>query len=340
MAEPGAQSSTSNGSPMAAAAAVSLTRTLARNLAAGHTDTGTAARQLADAGDAVLLAELEQFVRALHAEPSVTAATLELLEQTRLARHERSRDDGDQVTADPLPADRLATIPVDQLSAYRLGPADAILVHELRTPIAAAQTAASTLEEHGDRPGIADTILPVLQRNLRLATLLLDGLTLVAKPSASDPAHPPSDCDLAALVRECAQDLADVLTGDHAIDVHVDAPILAPVPADAVREVLYNLLTNAAKFSPRGAPIEITVSSGPGHAEITVRDHGPGIPLDHADQIFDIGKQVNPRMPGLGIGLFVAQQLAQALGGGVSVHAGQPDGAQFILRLPFDTGES
>jgi two-component system sensor histidine kinase MprB len=92
-----------------------------------------------------------------------------------------------------------------------------------------------------------------------------------------------------------------------------------------------NLLDNAAKHSPAGAPVEVRVRTG----ELTVRDHGAGVPAADAPHVFDrFYRGANARgRPGSGLGLAIVRQVAEAHGGTAVVEEAPGGGALFRLRL-------
>jgi len=113
-----------------------------------------------------------------------------------------------------------------------------------------------------------------------------------------------------------------------------------------LRQVLMNVLSNAIKFSPAGESVEIAVSTftardstwhGPGY-EIAVRDHGTGIPADELDSIFEPYRRLESSTPtpGTGLGLPIARQLVELMGGTLSVESAPGEGAVFTVRLPND----
>jgi two-component system sensor histidine kinase MprB len=120
---------------------------------------------------------------------------------------------------------------------------------------------------------------------------------------------------------------------------HPDVPIeadLAPTtvvgtPASLERAIA-NLLDNAAKWSPPGAPVEVTLDGG----ELTVRDHGPGIAEADRPHVFDrFYRSTSARsMPGSGLGLAIVRQVVQAHGGTVTAGNAPGGGAVFQIHFP------
>ncbi|HYU29682.1 MAG TPA: GAF domain-containing sensor histidine kinase [Gemmatimonadales bacterium] len=109
---------------------------------------------------------------------------------------------------------------------------------------------------------------------------------------------------------------------------------------DAVRleQILVNLLSNAIRHSPEGAVVTLSVKPIAGAASFTVSDHGPGVPLELRDRIFEPFERFDPHSGlGTGLGLPVSRRLAEALGGTLTVEETGGGGATFILKLPSST---
>jgi signal transduction histidine kinase len=111
---------------------------------------------------------------------------------------------------------------------------------------------------------------------------------------------------------------------------------------DAVGQILFNLVDNAAKHarSAEDRRIALAVREGGGRLRLGVRDHGPGVPQEHRARIFvpfDRGAipTASNDVPGVGLGLALARGLARDLGGELTLDAGVADGACFVLELPL-----
>ena len=126
------------------------------------------------------------------------------------------------------------------------------------------------------------------------------------------------------------------------ISIEVDAPDeVVFVEADPVRleQVIWNLLNNAVKFTPRDGHIAVRLHNEPDHVVLTVEDNGQGIDESFLPHIFEIFRQADPStnrsQSGMGIGLAVVQQLVELHGGSVSAHSnGVGEGASFTIHLP------
>jgi signal transduction histidine kinase len=104
-----------------------------------------------------------------------------------------------------------------------------------------------------------------------------------------------------------------------------------------VEQILSNLVSNAIKYG-RGKPIEVDTSVEDGAAHVTVSDHGIGIPEEAVSRIFGrFERAASPRhFGGLGLGLFIARQFAEAHGGGISVRSQPGAGSSFTVVLPLE----
>jgi signal transduction histidine kinase len=123
------------------------------------------------------------------------------------------------------------------------------------------------------------------------------------------------------------------------IDLHIgDSIQFIRGDADRLQQIVWNLLSNAIKFTPHNGRIEVRLQQSGSHAEISVRDTGPGIPRDFLPHIFERFRQAdssNKQHGGLGLGLAIVRHLVEAHGGTVSAEsAGEGQGAVFIVRLP------
>ncbi|MCB9483741.1 MAG: sensor histidine kinase [Dehalococcoidia bacterium] len=117
-------------------------------------------------------------------------------------------------------------------------------------------------------------------------------------------------------------------------------PLVTSLDADRITQVLVNLLENAAKYSPAGSEIRLTVALDADEVRISVSDSGIGLPPDELARLFaPFGRATNAReanIPGLGLGLYVSRRLAEAHGGTLlASSAGVGRGSTFTLVLPF-----
>ena len=104
------------------------------------------------------------------------------------------------------------------------------------------------------------------------------------------------------------------------------------------RQLLWNLLTNAVKYTVTGDEVEVAAANEDGVVAVSVRDHGPGIPVESQRLIFEKFGRVSQdggSKPGAGLGLFIARSIAEAHGGTLDVESEAGSGATFTVRLPL-----
>jgi hypothetical protein len=114
----------------------------------------------------------------------------------------------------------------------------------------------------------------------------------------------------------------------------------AQVDADKIQRVLFNLLSNACKFTPVGGRIVITAQIEAGKASVSVADSGPGVPPDARELIFERFRQADGgatrRVGGTGLGLYIVKEFIRLHGGTVSVSEAALGGARFLVEFPLD----
>ncbi|MDH6133767.1 two-component system sensor histidine kinase MprB [Kitasatospora sp. MAA4] len=210
--------------------------------------------------------------------------------------------------------------------------------HELRTPLTALRTNAELLAR-AERltPAQRERASAGLHRQLREVTGLVNDLIELARDEEPQPLL--EQVRPAALVEHCvsaAQDhwpgvAFDLVLAPETVDL-----ALPGVPARLAR-LLSNLLDNAAKFSPPGGPVEVTLTGSPlDLLELTVRDHGPGIAYEDLPYVFDRFYRASAAraLPGSGLGLAMARQIAQAHSAELTAERAPGGGALFRLRFP------
>lgn len=247
------------------------------------------------------------------------------LEQERLAAEERAAEMARQ--SDSLKSALLSSVS-----------------HDLRTPLAGIKAAASSLLQkdvqwsEADRDAFLTDIDHEADRLTRLVSNLLDLSRIEA--GAIKPVKEWED--VGELVERVLRRLALRLT-NHPILREI-APDLPPIRIDAVQmeQVLVNLIENAARYSPTGAPItvgaRVTDDSGAEVLALSVADQGAGIPASERSRIFDKFYRVAASARGTGgtgMGLAIVKGLAEANGGRVTVASTPGEGSVFTVLLPI-----
>ena len=212
--------------------------------------------------------------------------------------------------------------------------------HELRTPLSVVKTAAGTLLERREEltPEQVEDLLRMVARNADLTLMLLERIGLAREVDTGDVDLEISQVDLAEIVRESVTDLRGPLLGEHPTEVSGPDEVIIDADPTAVREIVFNLLSNAAKYSEAGAHIEVAVERSSDVAQVIVRNHGSGVAPGDTDRIFDKFERIGALQPGSGLGLFISRGLARAHGGDLAVRPAATSGSEFILTLPLTNG--
>ncbi|MGW7413075.1 ATP-binding protein [Streptomyces sp. NPDC054863] len=266
-------------------------------------------------------------------------ATAERIAATRDPRHRIELPPGplhreDEVTRLAVSFNTMLGELEQSVSAQRRLVADAS--HELRTPLTALRTNAELLAK-SDRLSAAqrDRASGALSRQLREVTGLVNDLIELARDEEPQPLL--EEVRMSSLVEHAvATAAAHWPATPFPLSVADSAtPVTLPgVPARLTR-LLTNLLDNAAKFSPSGAPVEVELTCSGAELELTVRDHGPGISAADLPYVFDrfYRAEAARALPGSGLGLAMARQIARAHGAELTAEQAAGGGALFRLRF-------
>ena len=113
---------------------------------------------------------------------------------------------------------------------------------------------------------------------------------------------------------------------------------LALADADKLRQVLVNLVDNAVKYSPDGGEVVVELGAQRERVQLSVRDHGLGIPRSEHERIFERFYRLDPALTrgvgGSGLGLYISRELVSRMGGTLSVRSDTGEGATFVVDLP------
>lgn len=212
--------------------------------------------------------------------------------------------------------------------------------HELRTPLNAVLgwlhlIRTGSLDKESARRGFE-----TIERNVRLQAQLVGDLLDASKALTGRLSLDVRPVSLKTVVAEA---LSQVSSAAAAKDVTVNltagaGPMVVRGDANRLRQIVWHLLANAIKFTPRGGAVELSIESND-HACISVRDSGPGIPLEFLPRIFDRFTQADSSATrasgGLGVGLSLVRDLVERHGGEIQVANGGDGGAVFLIRLPL-----
>ena len=222
----------------------------------------------------------------------------------------------------------------------------ATLSHELRTPLSAILGWATVLQRHRAQLGDLARGVDTIERNAKAQARLIEDLLDMSRIVAGRVDLEWQSVVPATLIEQV---VAAVMPSSQAkrirIEQDVDAAAL-PILADPQRlqQVLWNLLTNAIKFTPEGGTISIEAGVTD-HFELTIADTGAGITADFLPHVFDRFRQADGSTTrshgGLGLGLAIVKKLVELHGGTVTARsAGLGAGAVFTVRLPLSDTSS
>ena len=218
----------------------------------------------------------------------------------------------------------------------------ATLSHELRTPLNAILGWTAMLCDAAVEPERVGHALSVIQRNARAQAQLVEDLLDLSRVITGKLRLEPSPVDLAAVV-DAAADV--VRPSAHARSIALDVvvekrPILIFADGDRLQQAVWNLLTNAIKFTPEGGRVDAHVRAVSSVASVTVRDTGRGVDPVFLPHVFDRFRQEDSSTTrthgGLGLGLALVKSIIQAHGGTVqALSAGSGKGSTFRFDVPM-----
>jgi signal transduction histidine kinase len=200
----------------------------------------------------------------------------------------------------------------------------AVLVHEVRSPVAALSAIAETVGESGvDAADRAELVRLVVGACLGIERIVADVAVVSIRFEEVDPRALVVDAVAAARLRGASVQAS----------VADDLPVLEGDPA-RLRQALDNLITNAVTH---GAPSDIVVvgSATDDAVRISVSDGGAGIPREDQARIFDVGVRLRSGVSGMGLGLPLTRAIIEGHGGSLAVVSAPGEGATFIIELPL-----
>jgi two-component system OmpR family sensor kinase len=208
--------------------------------------------------------------------------------------------------------------------------------HELRTPLASIRGYAELFRMGAARSpdDVEKSMRRIEEEAARMGVLVEDLLTLARLDEVREAPH--DTVDLSVLARDAVDD-ARATAPEREITLDSE-PVTVIGDADQLRQVLANLLRNALVHTPDGTPIEVTARRDGDDVCLEVRDHGPGLPTDDPDEIFERfwrseGGRERGR-GGAGLGLAIVAGIVDAHRGIVRAHNAPDGGASFVVRLP------
>ena len=217
-----------------------------------------------------------------------------------------------------------------------------IAAHDMRSPLTAmlgyTDLAIKSLPKDG-RPEIAEYLAIVLSLVDTMNRLIADFLDLDTIEQGTLKIRPEA-CYLNPIVLKVAEVMRAVARRKN---VQIETTLQDSLPAvyadpDRMQQILFNLVSNAIKYTTEGDRVMIGTSAGEAGVVFSVRDHGPGIPETELPRLFDLYHRTEEarqsHTKGLGLGLFIVKSLVDLHHGEISIHSELGNGTQFTVRIP------
>ncbi|HWA99539.1 MAG TPA: ATP-binding protein, partial [Pirellulales bacterium] len=217
----------------------------------------------------------------------------------------------------------------------------ATLAHELRNPLAPIRHGLQIMHLSQGTPELIEQTRAMMQRQLDQMVHLVDDLLDVSRVSRGIIELRKERVELARVLQhaiETSQPAIDQAAHELTVSLP-QQPIFVEADTTRLAQVFANLLNNAAKYTERGGQLRLEVRHDDGHAVVTVKDNGMGIPPAMLPKVFQMFTQVNQNLNrsqgGLGIGLSIVKRLVEMHQGTIEAHSeGIGMGSDFVVRLP------
>ncbi|WP_164101015.1 PAS domain S-box protein [Candidatus Laterigemmans baculatus] len=217
----------------------------------------------------------------------------------------------------------------------------ATLAHELRNPLAPIRMGLEVMKLSGDVAGATEEVRGMMERQTEQLITLVDDLLDVSRITQGKLELRKCRVSIADVVQNAVEASRPQVDGaGHELTVKVpDDPIHLEADPNRLTQVISNLLNNAAKYTPEGGQIGVSVKRQGSDVVVLVRDNGIGIPAEMQQRVFEMFAQIDRPMEkgyvGLGIGLTLVKRLVEMHGGVVEARSeGTDKGSEFSVRLP------
>ena len=218
----------------------------------------------------------------------------------------------------------------------------AMLSHELRNPLGAIVSATALLKDPSVEPQQQVRVLQIVERQAQQMARLLDDLLEASRITQDKIELRRSVLDLSTVVRDAADAVRGLMESrglEFTVEVERD-PLYVDGDAARLQQISVNLLSNAAKYTPRGGHVALSARKNGSEATITVADDGLGIPKEMLESAFELFVQSRRTLDraegGLGVGLTLVRGLVTKHGGHVHARSdGEGKGSEFSVHLPL-----
>jgi PAS domain S-box-containing protein len=218
----------------------------------------------------------------------------------------------------------------------------ATLAHELRNPLAPIRTAVQVMARAPAGDPAQERMRQTIERQSAQLARIVNDMIDISRITRGAIAIEHGPVDLAEVARRAAEAAAPLIdAAGHKLDLELPAqPVWVEGDLHRLTQLATNLLNNAARYTPKGGAISLSVGAEGSHVHLRVRDNGRGIEPELLERIFDMFVQGRPPLKrvagGLGIGLALSRKLAELHGGALDARSDGPGkGSEFTLRLPL-----
>lgn len=217
----------------------------------------------------------------------------------------------------------------------------AMASHELKTPVTSVKAYAQLLQRRFAKKGDMDSLDLVTRMDDQIdrLTILVSDLLDVSKIQSGKLQLNLSSFSIKDLVDEIVEQI-QITCETHVIKIMSEQDLTVHADRDRVGQVLTNLLTNAIKYSPNAQEVLVTISEVRNQAKVSVQDFGVGIPKVKQDRLFErfyrVEGSYHETFPGLGLGLYISNEIMKRLKGSIGVKSDEGKGSIFYFQVPLD----
>ena len=217
--------------------------------------------------------------------------------------------------------------------------------HELKTPLTVLRAGVERAITMPNLPSEALAALEETLQEINRMTELVEALLMLARADEGTAPLHRETVDLRAIVEETGE-TGELLAAEAGVNMEVATPadpVIVPVDASRIRQLILNLLTNAVKYTPAGGSVRLLLGPSNGRVTLTVADSGVGIAPGDLPHIFDrfwradSARTRTGERSGTGLGLAICKWIAEAHGGTIDVQSRPGRGTTFTVTLPRET---
>jgi PAS domain S-box-containing protein len=215
-----------------------------------------------------------------------------------------------------------------------------LVSHELRTPLTSIIGYVRLLRDKRANEHNADEYAEVIQRNSQRLLRLVEDLLFLSQTHTGNMAVELRAADLGQIATSAVEEMRpEAERKDISLTFAATAGLRIPVDATRIAQLLGNLISNAVKFTPQGGKVEVRLDTEGDKAVLAVADTGVGIPAADKEHIFErffrSAAATQAVIPGTGLGLTIARDIASAHNGRITVQSEEGRGSTFKVWLPI-----